>query len=308
VIAQVFGQVLLPILVVVSLGYILRWRTDIDLRSINRMSFYLFSPVLIFASLVQIRIPATETLRISLFMVLFMLSIGAITLLVCRVRGLDSISTAALLLCTMFMNAGNYGLPVSRFAFGETGFQLAVLFFVVQACLAQTLAVYIAAVGGNGDWRGSAKRVLRMPHIYAVGAALLLRVSGLDLDPQGPRLVDELFRGFALISEASVPLLLVVLGMQLAEAEGIRDGRRVAVATGMRLLLSIPLALLLIWALGLEGLSAKLAILLTSMPTAVNMIILAVEFDLRPQFVSSVVTASTVASVFSLTVLLSVLR
>lgn len=305
---QVFGQILLPIVVVVGLGYLLRRKVSLDVRSVNRMSIYLFSPTLIFVSLVQVKIASTEAVQISLFMLLFVLSIGGLTLLGCRLHGQDAASTAALMLCAMFMNTGNYGLPVSRFAFGEAGFQVAVLFFVVQAILGQTLAVYIAASGQGEGWWQSLKRLLQMPQVYAVLAALVVRVVDIQPDPQGTRIVDELFHGLALLSEASVPLLLVVLGMQLAEAEGISEGRWVALATGLRLVVSIPLAVGLVWLLGLEGLPAKLAILLTSMPTAVNMIILAVEFDLRPTFVSNVVTASTLASVLSLTLLLTVLR
>jgi len=45
-----------------------------------------------------------------------------------------------------------------------------------------------------------------------------------------------------------------------------------------------------------------------SMPTAVNVTILATEFNVRPQFVSSVVVVSTIASLLSLIVLLGLVR
>jgi predicted permease len=81
-------------------------------------------------------------------------------------------------------NAGNYGLPAARFAFGQEGFDRAVLFFVVQAILAQTLAIYIAGAG-HGDRRGGLVQLLKMPQIYAVLAALAVRFGGLRLDPAG---------------------------------------------------------------------------------------------------------------------------
>jgi malate permease and related proteins len=140
------------------------------------------SPALIFSSLVQSRIEVSETLRISAFMTLFVISIGALRWLVALLR-LDSIDRAALMLCVMFMNAGNYGLPAARFAFGQEGFDRAVLFFVVQAILVQTLAIYIAGAG-HGDRRGGLVRLLRMPQIYAVLAALAVRLAGLRLDPR----------------------------------------------------------------------------------------------------------------------------
>lgn len=54
---------------------------------------------------------------------------------------MDAVTTSALMLRTMIMKTGNYGLPLARFVSVKRGFQRAVLFFVIQATLAQTLAV-----------------------------------------------------------------------------------------------------------------------------------------------------------------------
>ena len=238
---SVFAQVLLPILVVVASGYLLQRRLELDLQSVNRLSLYLLSPALIFSSLAQSRIEVAETLRIGAFMTLFVISIGAVTWLVALLLQLDTIDRAALMLCVMFMNAGNYGLPAARFAFGQEGFDRAVLFFVVQAILAQTLAIYIAGAG-HGDRRGGLVRLLRMPQIYAVLGALAVRFGGLRLDPAGEGILNDVFRGVALVGDAAVPLLLIILGLQLAETGRISEGPKVALATVLRLGLSVPLA------------------------------------------------------------------
>jgi predicted permease len=206
-------------------------------------------------------------------------------------------------LCTMFMNAGNYGLPVARFAFGEEGLERAALFFVVQAVLAQTLAVYISGAG-QGDLREGFRRLLRMAQLYAILAALAVRFGGAAPTLLVDSVLGNLFSDVSLVGDAAVPILLVVLGLQLAKAEEIREGRLVAFATGLRLLASVPIALLLVGLLGLDDLSADLAVLLASRPTAVNMSILTIEFNVRPRFVGSVVTVSTAASVLTLTLLL----
>lgn len=293
-------------MVVVASGYLLQRRLELDLHSVNRLSLYLLSPALIFSSLAQSRIAVSETLRIGAFMVLFVVVIGALAWGVALLLRLDSIDRAALMLCVMFMNAGNYGLPAARFAFGQEGFDRAVLFFVVQAILAQTLAIYIAGAG-HGDRIGGLVQLLRMPQVYAVLAALAVRVGGLRLDPEGGGVLNDAFRGVALVGDAAVPLLLVILGLQLAETGRITEGPRVALATVLRLGLSVPLALGLSYLLSLDELTTKLAVMLSSMPTAVNVTILAIEFNVRPRFVSSVVVVSTAASVFTLTLILVLL-
>ena len=303
---SVFAQVLLPIRVVVASGYLLQRRLELDLQSVNRLSLYLLSPALIFSSLVQSPIEVTVTLRIGAFMTLFVITIGAVTWLVAFLLQLDTIDRAALMLCVMFMNAGNYGLPAARFAFGQEGFDRAVLFFVVQAILAQTLAIYIAGAG-HGDRRGGLVQLLRMPQIYAVLAALAFRIGGLRLEPAGEGILNDVFRGVALVGDAAVPLLLIILGLQLAETGRISEGPKVALATVLRLGLSVPLAVGLSYLLNLDELSTKLAVMLSSMPTAVNVTILAIEFNVRPRFVSSAVVVSTAASVFTLTLILVLL-
>jgi predicted permease len=75
----------------------------------------------------------------------------------------------------------------------------------------------------------------------------------------------------------------------------------------VRLGLSVPLAVGLSYLLNLDELSTKLAVMLSSMPTAVNVAILAIEFNVCPRFVSSAVVVSTGASVFTLTLILVLL-
>ncbi len=125
-------------------------------------------------------------------------------------------------------------------------------------------------------------QLLRMPQIYAVLAALAFRLGGVRLDPMGGGILNDVFRGVDLVGDAAVPLLLIILGLQLAETERISEGPKVALGTALRLGLSVPLAVGLSYLLNLDELSTKLTIMLSSMPTDVNVTILAIEFNVRP--------------------------
>jgi malate permease and related proteins len=302
-----FVEVLLPVLVVVGAGYALRrGYPALDLRTLNRVSMYALGPALIFTTLVRIEVAGGEALRITLASVLLVLGMGALTYATGRVMRLDGASMAALLLCAMFMNAGNYGLPTTRFAFGEAGFQRALLFFIGQTVLAQVLAIPIASAG-NGTWRSSLAQIFRMPQIYAVAAGLAARLGGLDLAGRADAL-GSLFNGVALLADAALPLLLLLLGMQLAQGAAIEDPRLMAVAATLRLLVSPLLAWGIAVLLGLDDLALRVVVLEASMPTAVNMVLYSTEFGARPRFVAGVVVATTLASLATLSVLLTMLR
>ena len=304
---QIFSQVMVPILVIVGAGFMLRRATDFDLRPLSRVSLYLLSPALIFSSLVEAEIAQGQTFRIITFGVLLVGVMWALTRAVGGALGFSRETNAALMLSTMFTNTGNYGLPLALFAFGQRGFEGAVLFFVVQATLVQTLGIYLASSGRDGSRAGVAT-LLKMPQLYAVAAALVLRWIGPGLVTQQENVAAELYRGISLMGDATIPLLLVILGAELARAKvDTKDAAGISVAIAIRLLAAVPISYGLALALGLDELSTKLAVVLGSMPTAVNVSLLALEFDVRPKLVSSIVIVSTALSFVTLTVLLGFL-
>jgi predicted permease len=305
-ILSAFVEVLLPVLLVVGCGFALRRAFPLDLRSLNRVSLYALSPALIFVTLIRIDVAGGEALRVAGLSVLLIFALGALTLLFAMPLRLDHPTVSALLLATMFMNAGNYGLPTARFAFGEEGFQRALLFYLPQTMLSQVIAIVIAHAG-RGSLKSSLGRIFRMPQVYAAAAGLLLRFSGLQLDGRTDAL-GGMFNGLVLLSEAALPLLLLLLGMQLAQGMAIEERGLTTMAVGLRLLASPLLALGLALLLGMDDLSLRVVVLEAGMPTAVNMVLFSLEFDARPGFVAGVTIASTLLSLATLAFTLGVLR
>lgn len=312
IVISILVDVLLPIAVVVAVGYGLRRTMVLDQVTLNRIMIYGLMPALIFTSLVRVDLDGGgDTLRMLLLAVAVVVAMAVITIACAWPLGLRDGDLSALLLVSLFMNSGNYGLPAARFAFGEDGFALALFYFIAQSIMAQTLGVAVAAAGGTsqsgGILRASLGRVLRMPQIYAVVAALLVRFSGFDLARAGG-LAGGLFNGVELLSEAALPLMLVILGMQLATGVKIEDPGLVALATGLRLLVSPAVAYGLGLLLGLNGMGLGVGVMLAGMPTAVNTTILAIEFNNRPSLVVGTVVASSLASLATLTVILALIR
>lgn len=130
--------------------------------------------------------------------------------------------------------------------------------------------------------------------------ALLVNVTHLPL----PLFVSK---PAELAGSAAIPTMLLVLGMQLSTHPVLENLLALFTATFVKLILSAGVAFLLTTIMGIQGLTQQVLIVQASMPTAVFTIILATEFDARPQFVTGVVLVSTLASTLTLTVLLSFL-
>ncbi|WP_322495834.1 AEC family transporter [Chloroflexus sp.] len=304
-------EVLLPIAVVAATGFALRRALPLDLVTLNRLMIYGLSPALIFVALVRADLSGPDAGRM-LFFSMGVLALMALTVWLCalalRLRGKE---VTALLLTSMFMNSGNYGLPASRFAFGEAGFTLGVFYFIMQSIMAQTLGVGVAAGGAAGGgkqaWRQVFDRLTHMPQIYAVAGALALREIGFH-PAEATGIARSLFEGVALLSEAALPVMLLILGVQLGAGAPIVQPAMVAFATAIRLIVSPILAFGLARLLGMDGIALGVGVMMAGMPTAVNTTILAIEFDTRPQLVVSTVVVSSFASLVTLSVLLSLVR
>lgn len=82
---------------------------------------------------------------------------------------------------------------------------------------------------------------------------------------------------------------------------------QIGLATGLKLFAAVPISYAIAVLVGLGPLETRLAVILGSMPTAVNVVIFATEFDIKPKLVSSTVIVSTALSFVSLTALISLL-
>ena len=135
--------------------------------------------------------------------------------------------TSVFLLVVMFSNGGNYGLPVVSFAFGEEALSYGTVFFLTGSVLTNTVGAFLAAAGKR-SLRMALMSVLRMPALYGIAAAILTLSSGAAVP-------TPLMRPITMMSDAALPLMILVLGMQLERAVAPSRPALVAVAVGISL-------------------------------------------------------------------------
>jgi len=294
---SLFGNNLLPVFLAAGAGYLLAATTRIDPRPVTHVAFFVFAPCLVFHVIVTSDAPGDALLRMVGFTLTCQIGLALAAALIARALRRPRPLTAAVVLTVLLPNAGNFGLSANLFAFGEAGLAQASLFFVTASVLSYTVGVLVASLG-----RASIGRAIvglaRVPAIWAVALAIATARGGWEV----PLPLD---RTIELLSEACIPALLVILGMQLH-----RSGKRapvgpLALAVSMRLVGGILFASLLAALFGLEGAARQAGILQAAMPSAVICIILATEYDAEPAFVTSVVFTTMLLSPLTLTPLLA---
>jgi predicted permease len=227
------------------------------------------------------------------------LLMGLITALIARLLRFERSTMMALLITVMFANAGNFGLSLNLFAFGEDAVAYASIYFVTSAFLVYTLGVVLAS-WGHSDIKTALIGVFKVPVIYAVIFALIYNW----LDWQLPLPVE---RTVNLLSEAAIPVMIVLLGIQLYNAKISRDIFKVGLSNFLRLVAAPILAIGLVSLFRLEGAAYQAGVIESAVPTAVLTTVLATEYDLDPAFVTTTVVTSTLLSPLTLTPLLAFL-
>ncbi|MCL5950641.1 MAG: AEC family transporter [Chloroflexi bacterium] len=297
--ASILVNIIAPIVLVAAVGYILGRAFDLDARSLSRLTLYFFTPALTFASAYRSEL-GQEFFAIAAFAFLITLLMGIVTLAMILLRGYDRNKASAFALSVLFVNAGNYGLPLILFAFGQEALALAVIFFTASTVLIQTLAVFIAA-RGTASATAAVTNVFKMPLVYAV-------VLGLVFNEIGFTVPDPIMKSVDLVAGAAVPVMIAILGIELSRATLQQDRFDISLAAVAKLVITPLLAFGLAAWMGMSGIPRAVCILEASMPTAVMSSILAVEFKSRPEFVTGTVLVTTLGSIVSLTLLLGILR
>ena len=297
---EVLWQVLAPIFLTAGAGYLLARRLDVRPQGLAKATFYVFSPCLLFDKFSQSSLSADDMGRLALFALLTITGSGLIAWTLARLLRYDRVTVAAFVLCAIAGNTGNYGLPANQFAFGDAALEPAVIYYAMSTLVLSTVGIYVAA-SGRRTARQSLRNALSVPLAYAGVAGLLVWASGVTVPLPIAR-----FAGLA--GEAAIPVMLVILGMQLAGVQ-LRDNLGpISLAAAVKLLSGPLLGVFFAGLLGLSGITRQAAIVEASVPTAVMAIVLATEYDTAPKFTAGVVMVSTLASLLTMTVVLTYLR
>lgn len=295
-----FIENLLPIFLAAGTGYLLSRRLKIDPRTLSQVIFYIFSPCLVFTILIENQVSENDILRMLLLAWGGAVVIGVIAWLMGQALKLERKMLVAVMLTSIFMNSGNFGMSFNLFAFGQEGLAQAGIFFVSMAIASYTVGIFIASMG-KASPRQALVNLLKVPAIYAVLLAIVFLRGGWQL----PLPIE---RTTQLLGNAAIPAMLVLLGMQLSAIRWDGQIRPLLLANGLRLIISPLVALGLVLVLGMAGMARQVGVLEASMPSAVLTIVLATEYDVEPTFVSAAVFTSTLASAFTLTPLLAILK
>lgn len=292
-------MIVLPVFLIFLTGYIGQKLIGFDIKSISTVALYLMSPFLAFRTFYVNKL-TIDYFYIVTFCLLLMFILFLIVWITARMMNATKSERSAMLLGGVFMNSGNYGAPVVLFAFGAIGFDYAVILMVFQSLLMNTFGIFFASIGGEekATFKESLLRVVRMPVIYAAFGGIALQLLSVSIP-------KTLMEGISLIADASIPTVMLVLGMQLAVIARKKVAYRyVSVVAIIRMVVSPLIAAIILLYLPVNDLLKAVMILQAAMPAAANTTMFALQFGTEPDLVSFTTFITTLISVITIPLVL----
>ena len=285
---EVLLPIIAPILISVGLGWgWVKSGRSMDISAVNTMVTNLGAPCLVFSSLARLSVSSAALADMALataLAVAVFLAVGAVILSLAR------LSWPVYLPSLAFTNCGNMGLPLSLFAFGQMGLDLAAAYFAVSMVVMMVLGLWL--VSGEP----TPKKALTMPLPYAVAAALAFRAAEVEVPAW-------LYNSTDLLGGMTVPLMLLTLGVSLASMRVVAVRRALALAT-LRLAMGAAVGVAIAALFDFDGIARGVLIIQCAMPPAVFNYLFAQSYDRKPEETASVILISTMLSFLTLPLLL----
>ena len=109
---------IIPIFILISLGYLLNRKFNLDIFTLSKLNFYVLVPAFIFSNLYTTNIPI-QMVKVFLFGIFIIVCNLFVSSLISRIKGYDTTMKSAFSNSIMFYNSGNVGLPLVTLVFSS---------------------------------------------------------------------------------------------------------------------------------------------------------------------------------------------
>ena len=264
--------------------------------ALTRFTFSVAIPAFLFRLMIDFRAlpPVDARLLIAYFggsLAMFAVS----RIVAARAFAMDGVSQTIFAMGTIFSNNVLLGIPLAKIILGDASLPSVSLVVVFNSLILWTLVTVSVEWARNRDvsllgFAITARSVVLNPVVSSVLLGIAFSFTGLSM----PRIATETL---GLMSQAAVPMSLIVLGMGLAEY-GIGEGMVPSIVLSLLKLVAAPLVVYAVArALSLPAIETQAVVMLASLPVGANVYIMARQFGaLQAPVATSLVLTTALAA------------
>ncbi len=294
-------EVILVPTLIIMLGYFLK-RTNVlkveDSVTLNNIVLKISLPSLIFSNVAVAKIDAGMVmLPVScLFITLFSALIGYIY---AKIRKYPTKQMWAIIIACGLINSGFMGFPIITGAFGHIGFVHAVFFDLSTAMMFVVWGVILVLVFG-GSQKDVIKRLISFIPVWAILFGVLFNIFNIGLP-------NVIMTTLTYLGNATIPLIMLSVGLSLKFKE-IRERLSDSFfVSSVRLLLAPLVMSIVLGFFAVKGLNYNVAVLESGMSSAMNGLVLAIDYKLDVSLITACIFTTTVLCLVTVPIVMTFL-
>ncbi|SDA72142.1 AEC family transporter [Methanobrevibacter millerae] len=292
--------ILIPALMILF-GYFLKYISFIeqsDRELLSKIVLYVALPSLIFINLHDATV-TMDMLSLPVIGLCTSLILFGIAFIYCKVRNYSKRTTWTILMAASIMNTGFIGYPVSMGVFGNEGLLNAIFFDLSTTIMVIAYGVLLAKEFG-GEKPDIIKNILKFTPLWAVIFALIFNFFNIPI----PYVAESILTYFG---QATIPLIMLCMGLSLEFTNIGQNLSDSLVVSVIKLIFAPAIVFFMMMFLNIKGMAFNIGILEAGMSTAMNALVLSIEYDLDSDLMSSLIFTNVILSVFTLTAIITLL-
>lgn len=288
--AFILYNVMLPIAIIVLLGYFVQIRLQLDRGTLGKMMINYIMPIFIFMNLYESDIDFSLLLYIMIFLFIFAGVSFLISSIIAKISKVKENHKVLFTNSSLLYNAGNYGVPVNDLVFRSDPFAMSVqvIMMVFQNILSYSYGI-IALSSADSSKLKALLGYFKMPMFYGLVFGLLLNYFSVDL-------IEPLTKSFGYVKDSMIGFVLFILGTQIAGIKFHKLRPSAFMAAGLKLLIIPFFSLILLMVFNIEGVVAQAIFITTALPSSVNSSVIAQQYSNDPEYAAEIVMISTLFS------------
>lgn len=276
---NIFLSILPPFLIIL-IGYILGKVFPYDIKIVSRISLWLMGSILSFTfindyppTLSQLKLYGSGI--ILLFFIFYFISL------------FFKNDKTLVFINSVYINTGYLGYPILFSIWGESAISYGVIYSTINMLLA---SIFLPLMIGE---RINLKNIFKLPYIYVIVFAYILAKFNINYHS----LPKPLLQTLLMLKESAIPLLLIFVGLSLSKIRFKESKITPVIFSSILRLLIYPLfSLLFVIITKMDKEAAKVFILESAMPTAINSVILVDTLTGNSSKISLTVAVTTIVS------------
>lgn len=296
---------LLPVFLIIALGWVIRrigFPDAVFWAPMERLIYFILFPCLLVQTLATAELADIDVLPMgaALLSAIFIMTAG---LSAARPRlKLSGAEYSSLFQGAVRWN-GFVGIAAASSLYGPAGVTLMAIAIAFMVPVVNLLSIYVLSRHAGAEPAGlrtALVAVIRNPLILACVTGIALNLSGAGLAPAIAGTLDVL-------GSAALPLGLLAVGAALDVSHARQFTGTIVLGSGLKMLGMPLLAAFTTWVFGVEGITRDIAILCASVPGATSAYILARQLGGDAPMMAGLITATTLAALITMPLMLVLL-